>query len=998
MPAKAQRALLIALMAVACARAYRLPVQVYSTAHGLPRNTPLCLVPDPAGLLWICTSEGLARFDGSEFQTFDARHGLPSRIVVDLLIAKDGAMWMVTTAGVCRLKPGAVIGDPCRVLSAPDSPADYNAHSIVQAPDGTVWVVTVRALYRARADSQNLEPVQAAPAGEIFQTTGRGPGASVLVNSDHASYLWDGATMQKISRGAPANCGFGAINYGRESEVWITSSCGLFRLVGSVAAGDVRLEPASLAGPAPQYPACVLRRRDGVLWLCVGQELVRAEERPGGSLAVVERLGKAQGIPPAWMKMLVEDPQGNLWGIAEGVGIFRITQNGFRLYDESDGLGNARISSLFESLTGELCVTTSISANDGPQSHLRVKNRSGFELVGLTPGPAFHSWGWGWNQFGLQAHDGEWWFPNTQGLYRYAATAKPAGLSGRAPLRAYERDEGGSLGEVFRAFEDSHGDIWFTSVSHHQLMRWERASGRIHHWTSAEGWPKDAIATVFRESASGTLWIGTFTDLLRLRGGRVESVHAAGAEEFFFVGDLRFDRTGRLWAAASNAGLFRCDNPDAVAPVFRRYSMREGLSSSSLRSVVEDDAGFIYAGTVRGVDRIDPRAPVERGNVRHYTAADGLPDGEQNVALRDRRGHLWFGTLHGLAEFDPAMEAPRPLPRVYIRRVRVRGEEMRLPWAGASRLALRLSPEKNQIEIEFAAADLRAGSPFRYQYRLEGVDADWSEPSPRSAVNYANLPPGKRSFTARAIGADGEIGPTSVELALDLAAPVWRRWWFVTLAALAAASLVGLLYHYRVSQLLAIERLRMHLATDLHDDIGASLTQISLLSEVGQRDSSRNALEEIARISRDLAREMSDIVWAVSPRHDRFDALAHRMRRFAEDAFPDGHLIFDTESLPGDLSLPIECRRPLFLVFKEAVNNVARHSGATRLTVRLAVKDRTLQLRVEDNGSGFDPDLTVAGEGLNSIRRRMKNLGGEARWVSQDGGGRKFIAILPLGK
>jgi two-component sensor histidine kinase len=344
------------------------------------------------------------------------------------------------------------------------------------------------------------------------------------------------------------------------------------------------------------------------------------------------------------------------------------------------------------------------------------------------------------------------------------------------------------------------------------------------------------------------------------------------------------------------------------------------------------------------------------------------------------------------------MDTPLPPSRVYIRRVRVRGEEIALPWAGTSHLALDLAADKNQIEIEYAAADLRAASSLRYQYRLEGVDADWSAPSTRFSVNYANLPPGKRSFAVRTVGPGGEIVENAAVITLALAAPVWRRWWFLASASMALTFLVYWLYNYRVQHLLAVERLRTRIATDLHDDIGSSLTQISLLSEVGQRDVSRNVLAEIAQISRDLAREMADIVWAVSPRHDRFEALAHRMRGFAEDALPDGELTFDATGLPGDLSVPIEYRRPVFLVFKEAVNNVARHSGATHLTVRLAVNHGHLRMTVEDNGIGFDPAESADGEGLNSIRRRVKNLGGNAEWETAPGQGTKFRLTLPLRK
>jgi ligand-binding sensor domain-containing protein len=992
-----RRVLLVALVASG-AEARRLPIQVYSIAQGMPRNTSLCLVPDPNGLLWLCTSEGLVRFDGSEFRTFDTQQGLPSRIVLDFLIARDGGYWVLTRAGVCRLPVGAKAGEPCRLVASPDRGDDYKTDSMVEAPDGTLWLVTDRGLYRLSRDGRKVERMLAPSARETFETLGRGPDGSLLIGTNQALYLWNGNTGRKLAREVPGECGFGLIYQTGAREIWVSSEYGLYRVAGSLAEGDVRLAPAPLAGAKHETPTAVVRRRDGTLWLASGPSLIRVEERPDGGLEPLARFGVEEGVPHQWIDRLVEDSQGNLWGSTEGLGIFRVAVSGFQAYYENDGLGTARISSIFEDLEGDLCVTTSVENFSRPPSHLKVKRGDVFERVEIQPGPGFLAWGWGWNQYGLQAHNGEWWFPSENGLYRYASAREPRDLNGRAPVRVYQRDENGGMDGVFRVFEDSRGDIWFSLIERHQLIRWERATGRFHRWSAAEGWPREAIATVIRQSPGGTFWIGTFSEVLRLRGGRIEDVRLATREDFSVVRDLHIDRRGRVWVATANNGLYRCDNPEDAAPAFRHYTTREGLSSSSTRSLAEDQAGFLYVGTVRGVDRIDPRAPVEGGNVRHYTAADGLPDAEQNVALCDRRGHLWFGTLHGLAEFDPAQDATPPPPRLYIRRLRVRGEEIPLPWAGTSHLALDLGPDKNQIEIEFAAADLRAASSLRYQYRLEGVDADWSAASTRSSVNYANLPPGKRSFAVRALGASGQIGESEAGVTLTLAAPVWRRWWFLASAGLAAGLTVYWLYNYRVQHLLAMERLRTHIATDLHDDIGASLTQISLLSEVGQRDASRNVLAEIAQISRDLGREMADIVWAVSPRHDRFDALAYRMRRFAEDALPDGQVAFDAAGLPGDLSLAIEYRRPLFLVFKEAVNNVARHSGATRLTVRLAVTDGVLRMVVEDNGSGFDPAGEDAGEGLNSIQRRMKNLGGKAEWETESGRGTKFTATLPLRK
>jgi signal transduction histidine kinase len=194
-----------------------------------------------------------------------------------------------------------------------------------------------------------------------------------------------------------------------------------------------------------------------------------------------------------------------------------------------------------------------------------------------------------------------------------------------------------------------------------------------------------------------------------------------------------------------------------------------------------------------------------------------------------------------------------------------------------------------------------------------------------------------------------------------------------------------------------MERLRTRIATDLHDDIGASLTQISILSELARRNPSRDALSAVAELARQLVGEMNDIVWAVNPRHDRFDALGHRMRRFASDMLADRDLEFDALGMPADLKIPLEYRRPLFLIFKEAVNNVARHSGATAVLVKLTLERSALKLLVQDNGGGFDTSARFEGEGIRSVRKRVRDLGGSVEWKSDLDHGTCFEATLPLG-
>lgn len=986
--------------------AHRLPIKVYTTANGMPRNSARCIAPDANGMLWICTSEGLVRFDGYQFRQFGPESGLPSRSIHDIVPSRKGGYWIVTDAGLCRLPEGSKIGQVCKPLEKPGQTGDFQSGGVIESPDGNVWIATQRAVFHVSADGRRLEPTPIVLPYERGYIRGfcQAPDGSILVGTEFTIYRWNPGSMpEDISARFPGFEGVEQIVAAPDgNSLWMLSPHHLHRMSGfKSGAGQFAVDGFDL--PPGRKFSTMLFRRNGSLWLAT-PGISRVEIDPLGKVKEVERYTTQEGLPYDEIDMLTEDLQGNLWGVSGGYGVFRISDSGFKIHTAADGLVSDRIAAIFESKNGELCILS--SSVRGDPANLAVENGGRFETVRYGRPPGAMQSGWGWGQFGMQAHDGEWWFPSGDGLYRFASVARARDLNGRMPEFYYDQKSTLGATQIFRIFEDSRGDVWISALNpKNTLTQWKRSENAFHRWTRAEGWlGEDNAAVEIRETHAGTVWAATDEALFRLRGGRFEYIPAIPSSQVAYVRDMYVDRAGRLWVATSRYGLFRCDDPEAANPVFRTYGPREGLSSNSVRAITEDDAGYLYIGTVRGIDRIDPNAPPGAYRIRHFTVADGVPDSEQNVAFHDSRGRLWFGSLNGLAEFDPAKSRALPPSLVYITRLRVRGEEFPLPWQGVRRLSARLPSDKNQFEIQYAAVDLRSVGSIRYQYRLANADRDWSEPVEDISVNYASLPPGDYRFEVRALGTDGQTGgPATLEL--SIAAPLWRRWWFLTLAGFALASALGAMYNYRVQNLLAVERLRTRLAGDLHDDIGASLTQIAILTELARRDNRRDVMEDVAGIAREMVADMSDIVWAVQPNHDRFEALAHRMRRFASDTLGDLEIDFDASALPADFSVPLEYRRPLYLVFKEAANNVSRHSGATRVQIRFLLDEsesgeHQLKLIVEDNGKGFDFALASNGardgEGLSSIQRRMREVGGAASWTLAPGGGTRFVAVLPL--
>jgi signal transduction histidine kinase len=378
--------------------------------------------------------------------------------------------------------------------------------------------------------------------------------------------------------------------------------------------------------------------------------------------------------------------------------------------------------------------------------------------------------------------------------------------------------------------------------------------------------------------------------------------------------------------------------------------------------------------------------------VKRYSSNEGLASDFVTTTFRDRQGAIWFGTFNGISRLEPALEPPsttlEPLSEIFIAGVRVGGVPLRVSELGdVEPPAVTLGPNQNHVDIDFFGLSFAPGEPPTYQHRLEGADHEWSPPTELRTVSYARLSPGSYAFAVRAIRSDGLTSARPAVFRFTILPPIYGRWWFISLGTLVMVGVGAAIYRVRVAQLLRVERVRARIATDLHDDIGASLSQIAILSEVarqrlrsvGDDPVISEPLSQIAETSRELVDSMDDIVWAIDPERDSLGDLAQHMRRFAEDTLSaqDIAVSFDIETPGVNLSLGPEVRREVFLILKESVTNIAKHAASTTVHVRLACHGRRLLLEIRDNGCGFDVSLDTEGDGLRNMRRRVAALGGQ---------------------
>ena len=365
------------------------------------------------------------------------------------------------------------------------------------------------------------------------------------------------------------------------------------------------------------------------------------------------------------------------------------------------------------------------------------------------------------------------------------------------------------------------------------------------------------------------------------------------------------------------AGWEEIDDPTQSRPQIFTYTVLDGLASNSILSIAEDRINRFYVATTRGLNHVD----FDTGSVKRFTANDGLANDQVDMMFRDSGGAFWFGTSSGVSRLLPQTEAGRVAPSIFINEVKVVGESQDMSEVGETDLrGYELAPNQNHIEIGFGSLFFRVGDLLRYQYKLEGAEADWQPLTFQRTVNFANLAAGRYRFLVRGVNSDGVMSTTPASFSFTILPPVWQRWWFVMLAAVALGLAVYGGHRYRVARLVELARVRSRIATDLHDEIGSNLSLMAIVSEVannqaGPRDSQMSEwLSLIAGTSRETMDAMGDIVWVINPDKDHLGDLTLRMRRLVDDIFTARNIAFHF-SAPGeedDIKLDADTRHEVF--------------------------------------------------------------------------------------
>lgn len=962
----------------------RMTLRSWQREQGLPQNAVHALAQTPDGYIWVGHDEGVARFDGVRFVTFGTRDGLSGGLVRVLLVDSRATLWLGTASGgLARMENGRF-----NMLTTEDGLPANKITALGEDRGGQIWVGTEAGLRLVREG-------RVAPLGAAKDFDGR---AITTIHRDRGGIMWVGV------KGA-----------------------GIFRFIEGA---FVRLNDASVEGLLND-PHCLIEDKLGRIWIGAGDDYVLCREANEWRRYRIPR-----HLSRPYVTALAEASDGSVWAGSVREGVFEFKAGKLTSIDASSGLSDNFVAALLVDFEGNLWVGTGAGLSCLRQSPLTAfgqKDGLGYGPVqGLAeimpgqvwackPGDGLYEFrGRGFSRLTssdpllrnanvnsvLAAQDGSCWISSTRGILHCKSPLAPDVHA--EPLALPDKD-------VTSLAEDRAGRLW-AGTRDGEL--WWRPGADWHRLTNLQ--PAHALSAL-AEDKPGTMWVGTSGGGVFLWADGIKARHDKRSGLLSdTVRTLHRDAAGVLWIGTEGGGLARLQ-----AGKISNFTSREGLPDNTINQILEDETGLLWLGSRRGIAGVSKHdlAGVAEGASASvypqiYGRAEGMPSEECTgdffpAGLRTKSGSLWFSTLKGIAVVNPKQRLADAPPTVMIEEVVVDETAVKFPGqtnsgATAAEAPLRIAPGKKRLEFHFTGLSFAAPDRLRFRYRLEGLDSAWVEAGTRRTAFYGYLPPGDYRFRVIACNSAGTWNQAGAELALKVMPHFYQTYWFIGLSSFGLVLLVAGSVRVVVKRKLqrrlklleqehAVERERARIAQDLHDELGSSLTRLSLLSDLLKEHKDSPAQIEaratkISQTSTQTVRALEEIVWALRPGSDTVQSLIEYIAHFAKELF-EGNRTQCRLDLPDEVPeqlLPPEMRHNIFLIVKEALTNAFKHARAREVLVQARVDAAGLHVVVADDGLGCQPPAAsgaAARNGLGNMRRRAEAMAGTFKIESCPGKG-----------
>jgi signal transduction histidine kinase/ligand-binding sensor domain-containing protein len=966
--------------------------KTWNTENGLPQNSVIGIAQTHDGYIWLATFDGLARFDGVRFKIF-RKHDtpeLPTNRISRLFSDDQGRLWILTE-DTTRI----VVYEGGRFKSFSKG-SDFETGDMTEP-----WMLTKEMVLR-NGDVEYVyengafisRPVSARKLPRVFFDENL---VAWIDMGDHYITGREGDLVrvpkemklpEKLIMGSSVEIGdalWFPLPYRKPSSAYRFGVDPLW----SGPARLARLRNATIETfPLEVNDVTVLQTdRNQNLW--IGDLAYGLRRIDAGTLANANRdnfifetlVGTRLSV-----RDVFKDREGNIWvGLDNGLQLLRDLA-AVKVYTRADGLPSENVYSVFQDRAANIWFGT------WPD-----------HLVRYTDGQ-FRPEKFGLTTALLVDRNSRMWAGNAVLWYRD---------EGRPWQRFDDYFEYLPLSEINVIAEDADGNIWFGGPKRN-ITKWDGKA--LRPFTVNDGLPSDAV-TAFLQARDGTIWIGTIAGVARFDGERFVPVANPDGTVPAYVRSLYEDVDGTLWIGTYDSGITRFKNGKIV-----QITTEHGLFSNGVFCILEDDEGWFWMNSNQGIYRVrrSDLNDFAEGVTNNITSAsygpeDGLLNvegngGKQPAGLKSADGRLWFPTAGGMAVVDPKSvhQEERP-PDVVIEEIKVDQKEIANPTN-----ELVIEPGQTAVEINYTGISFNNAPTLRFRYRLEGLEAAWTDVGTRRTAYFSHLPYGEYTFRVLAGNRDGVWNEQGAALRVVVERPFNRTYWFYALVSLLVAGVVGLIFYSRVSQLRRIaeareayarellesqERERSRLAMELHDSLGQSLVVIRnrALLGISKKNDDHSMLEQLQEISDASAtalQETREIAHTLHPYQIEALGLTTALHSLVDKIEGSSDISFVTKINETPNNIQHDGAVAVYRIAQEWLTNVVKHSSATEVRVSLQTSGPKLTLMIADNGVGFDPQKVKKGLGLRGISERSRMVGGTLSIESGPGTGAELRLVV----
>ncbi len=987
-----------------------------NTSAGLASDFVTSIIQDNKGFIWISTGNGLQKFDGSSFTSYHYdpydSHSISSDNAGFLLKDREDNIWIVSPfIGFNMFDPST--GKNTRVSDFKD-PSFRDLKSNINAcldARGNTWLISLNTLAKYDAEHHRLISYDhLLPKDKPI-----GMPKSILCDPRNGN-LWmisypyglcmldpDKNTFYH-NRNNPENLPIfnlvsnpGTIYLDRENNLWINSFSGeLYRY--NLITHQVK---KYFSGGAEEQPGkgkriiidCILQDRKGTIWMGARKDGLLEYYPRTDSIAVIPRNRTAPGGLDfdQVINCLYEDREGNIWiGSDKGISIFNPYRQQFHSVNlpvaKNEALNTTAIANFLQTKGNDIWVATYGQGIQVFDDHLKYKTNYSYNANNprALRDPGNRVWSF------LTQPDGKI-FIGCQHGWLAVYDPRYGNLINSQPM---------ALGQhtILNMALDSANNTWLALYA--GLAKWDLKKNSFTVYPDPLSFHDNTERQVFDLLVDNqqNIWVATQTRGLQKfdpASGRFTKIFVPEKGNPTSISDNSIQCIARindsLIALGTASGGINLFNPHTEK--FRYITTRDGLPGNNISALYFQPPHDLWVASGLGLCKVN----LENKRVFHYGLEDGIFNDNFSDLLRfykTKDGSLLAGYHGGFVSFRPDSIGSREAPaNVTITAFKVYDQSLLVDSLLARSDTISLSYKQNFITVEFASLSFLEPHRINYYYQLEGVDKGWVNAGKQRFATYTNLGAGTYSFKVKSENRDGIPSQQPTTLIIVIHPPFWQTGWFKAVLVIVIGLILAGLYKYRIQQLLKLQGMRNDISRDLHDDVGATLGSIRILSEVvktkmeaGEQEKAYSLLSKISSHSLEMVENMNDIVWAINPKNENVEKVAQRLTDFAQSTCTskDIQLEFLTEESALKHKLPMGSMKNIYLIVKEAMNNAIRHADCHILKVTVKSQAGSLEISVIDDGKGFDPRSVRTGNGLFNMESRVQEMKGNVNILSEN--------------